>query len=291
MRNLFLYLNGEILPERDARVSVFDRGFLYGDGLFETLKGVRGRALMLEEHLARLRRSCACLQLPYPDSVDWETVIAALFEANNLTGEPAVVKIVLTRGVIEGRGLPWTDSPTLVIYIRPHSELPPEDYVRGMSVTVFPGSRGGPLAPHKTLAYLTSLFAREYAIALGFEEALLTDRDGCVLEACGSNLVWIKGNTLYVTPPDQRLPGVTESALRDALAAKGMAVREQSVLPEELEGADAVFLTNSLMGVIPVTRLNDLKLNRPGYIEITARFNRLIFESPGKPNKGLEFPG
>jgi branched-subunit amino acid aminotransferase/4-amino-4-deoxychorismate lyase len=276
MSERFCFLNGRIMPAQEIGIPVLDRGFLYGDGLFETLKGEHGRVHLLNRHLARLRKSCTDLNLPFPDDVDWERVLSALFEANGLTENPCTVKIILTRGIAQGRGLPKAQTPTLLIIIQPHPESPPEAYVKGMAVTVFPLPWENPLAEHKTLAYLNSLVAREYAYSRGLDEILLVNSRGFVTEASGSSLVWVEGETVFGTPGPGRLPGVTEAALRDALVQCGVQVGQREIRADELPAADAVFLTNSLMGVMPVTRLDTTDLRKPGYAEKAAEFNALL---------------
>ena len=163
----FVWLNDNLIPLAQARVPVNDRGFLYGDGLFETLRAEAGRVLFLTEHLERLEASARTFRLPFPAKVPWQERLAQLLAANGLSRGPARVKILLTRGVAAGLGLPEECRPTLVIYAQPYTPPSPEEYAAGWPVVVFPEGRSTFVGRHKSLNYLFYLAARQFALDQG----------------------------------------------------------------------------------------------------------------------------
>ena len=217
----FVWLNDELIPISQARVSVNDRGFLYGDGLFETLRAEAGGVLFLPEHLERLRTSARAFRLTFPENVPWEERLAQLLAANGLSRGPARVKILLSRGVAEGLGLPrsagppWSSGPTRIF-------LPSaEEYAAGWPVAVFPQGRSTFVGRHKSLNYLFYLAARQYALDQGAKEALILEADGLVSEGAATSLVYLHQGRYYTPAAASALPGVTLARLHRGLAARG----------------------------------------------------------------------
>ncbi|MGA9754499.1 MAG: aminotransferase class IV [Desulfobaccales bacterium] len=253
----FVWLNDDLLPLAQARVSVNDRGFLYGDGLFETLRAEAGRVQLLAEHLERLGASARAFRLPFPKNAPWEERLARLLAANGLSRGPARVKILLSRGVAEeGLGLPQECRPTLVIWAHPYTPPPPEEYAAGWPVVVFPQGRSTFLGRHKSLNYLFYLAARQYALDQGAKEALILEADGLVSEGAATSLVYLHQGRYYTPASASALPGVTVTVLRRGLAARGLALETRVTAVAQLQEADGLWLVNSLMGLMPVAAVD-----------------------------------
>jgi branched-chain amino acid aminotransferase/para-aminobenzoate synthetase component 1 len=252
----FVWLNDNLIPRSQARVSVNDRGFLYGDGLFETLRAEAGRVLFLPEHLERLRASVRAFRLPFPENTPWEERLAQVLEANGLSRGPARVKILLSRGVAPGLGLPQDCHPTLVIWGQPYTPPPPAEYAAGWPVAVFPEGRSTFVGRHKSLNYLFYLAARQYALDRGAREALILEADGLVSEGAATSLVYLHQERYYTPASASALPGVTVTVLGRGLTARGLTLTARSTPLTQLQEAHGLWLANSLMGLMPVASIN-----------------------------------
>jgi branched-chain amino acid aminotransferase/para-aminobenzoate synthetase component 1 len=252
----FVWLNEELVPLSQARVSVNDRGFLYGDGFFETLRAEEGQILFLPEHLARLRASAQAFRIPFPKKFSWERRLGRVLAANGLERGLARVKILLTRGEAPGLGLPQETWPTLVIWAQPYSPPSPEEYAGGWTVATFPERRTTFLGRYKSLNYLFYLAARQYALDQGAKEALILEADGLVSEGAATSLLYAQGEIFYTPEAPSALPGVTVGVLGRGLARRGISLTAVPTTPARLAQADGLWLANSLMGVMPVSSLD-----------------------------------
>jgi branched-chain amino acid aminotransferase/para-aminobenzoate synthetase component 1 len=253
---VFVWLNDGLVPLSQARVSVEDRGFLYGDGFFETLRVEDGRPLFLEEHLDRLDASARAFNISFPEGIPWEARLVQLLEANDLRHGVAAIKILLTRGKAEGLGLPEASSPTLVIWARPYTPPRPEEYAVGWPVVVFPERRTTFIGGHKSLNYLFYLAARQYALDQGAREALILEADGLVSEGAATSLILAQGDCFVTPASPSALPGVTVAVLARALNRQGKNLERATLRISHLEEADGLWLANSLMGLMPVSSLD-----------------------------------
>ena len=254
-KQALVWLNDDLLPLSQARVSVDDRGFLYGDGFFETLRAEDGRVLFLDEHLSRLRASAQAFRLSFPADLPWEKRLQELLAANGLLTGLAAVKILLTRGEAPGLGLPAAWSPTLVIYARPYLPPSPEEYATGWPVVVFPERRTTFIGRHKSLNYLFYLAARQYALDQGAREALILEADGSVSEGAATSLVLAMKERLFLPAAASALPGVTVAVLARSLKRRGKNLEQTPRSLSEVEQADGLGLAHSLMGLMPVSAL------------------------------------
>ena len=252
----FVWLNDNLIPLDQARVSVNDRGFLYGDGLFETLRADDGRVLFLPEHLERLADSARAFRLPYPAAVPWEERLARLLAANGLNRGPARVKILLSRGEAAGLGLPQECRPTLGIWAQPYTPPGPEEYAAGWPVVVFPEGRSTFVGRHKSLNYLFYLAARQFALDRGAKEALILEANGLVSEGAATSLVYLRQGRYYTPASASALPGVTLTVLGRRLDARGLTLDTCPTTVAQLQEADGLWLANSLMGLMPVAAVN-----------------------------------
>lgn len=251
----FVFLNGEILGESSARISVHDRGLLLGDGLFETMRAYEGKIFRLAAHLARLRASAEFLRLRFDYRDDEiEEGIAELIRRNACPD--AYVRLTVTRGpCARGLQLDPAAAPTVLMSVRSLAPYPPEQYRRGMKLIISAIRRNSasPLPRHKTLNYLPCLLARQEAMDAGAHGAVLLNEHGQVAEESVSNLFLALGGRL-LTPPvySGLLPGITRAAVMELAEAAGLRLEERPVGAGELFDCDEMFLTNSLMEVMPV---------------------------------------
>ena len=256
----YVAINGRILPEEEACLSPLDRGFLYGDGLFETLRVVGKRVFFLDRHLARMREAARFLRIPFPGGLDFLGIIQDLKEKNEILGE-ASAKICLSRGRHEGNLSLYTpSSPTVVILTTPRASTNPTDWDKGLSVTVegeVHQNDSSSLCGLKTMNYLPYLLVRTRAQEKGFEDAILTNMAKEICECTTSNLFFFREDRLE-TPEVScgLLPGVLREALMKCMEQAGEPVQEVKLAREALPSCDEIFVTNSLVEVLPVGRVD-----------------------------------
>jgi branched-chain amino acid aminotransferase len=263
-RDMIVYLNGSYLDATEARVSLFDAGYLYGDGLFETLRLYAGRPFDLKGHLDRLQRQLELLAFAWrPDYSTVNAVLHELADRNGLADADARVRLTVSRGGLPGRPLLLQDldtlTPSFSIMLEP---LPPEIAVwqeDGIHALVMKATFArGNFPQLKSLNYLSSLLALRFAVQRNCQEAILVDRQGKILEGATSNIFLVSRGTLY-TPPTRLglLAGRTRSLVLEAARALRHACHEEAFERRELLTADEVFLTGSVREVVPVVRIDD----------------------------------
>jgi len=263
MTKEYVLLNGDIIDGRKACLSAFDRGFLYGDGFFETMRAENGRVLFLEAHLERLYQSCKFFNigLQATGQSEWTDKINLLIKKNNLKETVAAVKIVVTRGPGKPRlGLPKEHAPTVVVYARKYTPPAKEKYTDGLAVEVFPYPHHSFLADHKSLNYLFYLSAREWAQKNGADEAIVLNVDGTVSEGATTNIFYVKEGSIIRPESAYYLRGVMEGQVINFLNKQGREIVTMPTTVSMLLEAEEVFLTNSLLGVIPVARIGETAL-------------------------------
>ena len=254
-----VWLNGKLVPADNATVSVSDRGLQYGYGFFETIRVADGRIGYLGGHLERFKHSWAALfTTPLPD-VHWADIIQQTLAANNLEKGVAAVKILVTAGT---RDNPPYDQQ-MAVFARPYSHRLEGKREQGQRLLIYPEPRQTPLAGHKTLNYLYYLMAGRWAAASGGDEAIILNPDGTVSETNTANILMLRGKEVRKTVSPHVLPGVMEKVVCECLQQKGYHVHEEKIQPADLLSADAVLLTNSLMGAVPVLSLDGTKLRNP----------------------------
>jgi 4-amino-4-deoxychorismate lyase len=258
-----IYVNGCVVEEEQAVVSVYDHGFLYGIGLFETFRSYAGRPFLLEEHSNRLAEGCDQLGIAYqPEAGSWAVMVAELLAANSL--DDAYIRFTVTAGQ-EALGLPAGDyeRPSVVVYIK---SLPPRNeqlYQYGKSLQLLELPRNTPEGPTrlKSLHYMNNILAKRelqrYAWADG-AEGLLTDENGHLAEGIVSNLFFVRQGILYTpTLATGILPGITRAFVIGLAQDSGILVEEGFYVWNDIQEADEVFITNSIQEIVPITRLYD----------------------------------
>jgi len=274
----YVFLNGKILAEEAALVPSGDRGLLLGDGLFESMRAYRGKVFRLAAHLARLRASAAFLRLSVPcaDERIGES-ISELIRLNSCA--EAYVRITLTRGASgHGLRLDGQGPPTLLIHVRPFAPHPAEQYKAGAKLIIsgVRQSSWNPLARHKTLSYLLYLVARQEATDAGANGAILLNEGGWVAEESVSNVFLVRGGKL-VTPPVHcgLLPGITRGVVLELAAAEKLPFEERPALAGELFEGEELFLTNSLMEILPVRSVDRRQIGAAAPGPVTSRVRDL----------------
>ncbi len=257
-----LWLNGALIPAGRAHIDARDRGFTLGDGLFETVRAHRGHPLGLDRHFARLRRGAAFLEITLPwEDRELRDAIGTTLAANGLSN--AALRLTLSRGVPKTRGLPPDPDavPSLVIDVQPFTGYPAELYRRGITAVTsqIPRNERSPLSRHKTLSYLDQALVRREAAALGADDALMRNTAGELVCASAANLFLVVGDDLVTPPIDAgALPGTTRELILQRLApGAGIGVVERGIHPAELSVASEAFLTSALLGVAPLTRVDE----------------------------------
>jgi branched-chain amino acid aminotransferase len=255
-------IDGSVVTAERAVVSVFDRGFLYGDGVFESMRVYGGRAFACGEHLARLARSARALDFEVPvDAHALEGEVARAIAASGLA--EAYVRVMVTRGPSESVTLTPSGvaTPTRVVIVEA-LRLPAKDvYTRGLRAVHVGWSRGqegGPAAGAKVLSYVASLAALREARARGAEEAIFVARDGSVRDASAANVVAVTPNGALVSPADGAgvLGGITRGHVFDLACTMGLSCSLQTVTLEELRAAREVFLTSSIREIASVVSID-----------------------------------
>ena len=250
-------INGELVPKGKAMVSVFDRGFLYGDGVFETVRIYNGIPFMLDEHMERLIAGLKTLRFQrLPAGI--KVYASRIIEANKVGN--GILRIAVTRGEVEAGIDPLAcKEPTVVITAKEGIPYNDEAYSRGFRAIVakIRKDRNSPLCRVKSTNFLTHILARGEATDAGVDEAVMLNYEGSLTEGTVSNLFLAKGDTIF-TPSIESgiLPGVTRKVVIELAREMGFKVTEGEIKPEELLGGDEAFLTNSLLEVMPLVEVN-----------------------------------
>ena len=267
-----VYLNGEYLPKNEAKVSVFDHGLLYGDGVFEGIRSYNCLVFKLKEHLTRLQESAHTIMLKLPLTLEeMSEAIVETLKRNHL--RDAYIRVVVTRG--EGDlGLDPANckSPNLFI-ITDKIILYPEDFYRnGMEIITVPTVRNLPEAINpalKTLNYLNNIMAKIEAKNSNYKEALMLNHQGYVAECTGDNIFIVK-NGIVQTPPTYlgALRGITRQAIMDLALRNDLPCQERVLTRHDLYNADECFLTGTAAEVVPVVKIDGRKVGtgKPGKV-------------------------
>lgn len=255
-----------MVPEEAARVSLFDRGFLYGDGVFETVRVQAARLFRWTDHLARLERSLSMtgIVLPEPSS-NLTSRAAELIQANRCTD--AVLRITISRGP-GARGYSPRGAGPATVAMSLHPRIVPPATGIHVIVSSLPVLADDRLGAVKTANKLRHVLARAEAEAAGADDALLVNQHGMLAEATGSNLFWIEGSRLVTPPPSSGLlPGVARGVLLETASAVGLEAEESEGTLQSLQQADGVFLANVVSGPVEVIRANGQDLRRSSWFQ------------------------
>ncbi len=254
---MWIYLNGQFVEKEEARISVFDHGFLYGDGVYETLRAYEGRIFLLERHLARLRRSCELIGLKPPiNGVDWISIVREILVRNGL--ENASLRLTISRGEGElGIDPGLCPHPTVVVMARdfvPYPEQMREEGIRLQLVSVRRNPRSAQSPQIKSLSFLNNILAKQEAIQAGAYDALMLNMDDHVTECTTSNVFFVVNRKLQ-TPSVACgiLEGITREVVIELASSLGIPVEEGEYTAEKVLQADECFITNTGLEVMGVS--------------------------------------
>jgi len=286
-----IYIDGKFYPKSEAKISVYDHGLLYGDGVFEGIRAYNGIVFKLQEHIDRLYRSAHTIMLKIP--LTKEEMINAVLETlkkNNL--KDAYIRLVITRGVgdlgLDPRKCP---KPTIIIIaddIRLHMGEAKEKGLTAMITWVRRDPVDSTTHEVKSLNYLNSILAKIEANNAGMDEAITLDKSGFVCEGVAENIFIVKEGVI-ITPPTSvgALPGITAQAVVKLARKLGYTVIERNITPNELFIADEVFFTGTAAEVLPVREINKRLIGngKPGAItkRLMEEFSKMVRD----PNEGI----
>jgi len=270
---LKIFMDGQLIEEDQAKVSVFDHGLLYGDGVFEGIRSYNCLVFRLGAHVDRLYRSAEGIRLEIPmtkEEMRMRTI--ETLKANNIAD--GYVRTIITRGVGDlGLDPLKCGKPSIIIIAHKISLYPDEFYEKGLKIITAKTRRNSSFAlppTIKSLNYLNNILAKIEATDAGTEEALMLNVEGYVSECTGDNVFMIKNGKL-ITPliESGALEGITRRAVMDIAEIKGMKVEEIMMRPEDILSADELFLTGTAAQIVPVIELDGNKIGRGNVGEMT----------------------
>jgi branched-chain amino acid aminotransferase group I len=286
-----IYLNGRFVPSSKAKLSPLDHGFLYGYGLFETMRAYDGHIFRLEQHLARLRCSAERIGLKHSILTTEEgkqslkTACVATLEANKLDN----ARLRLTASAGEGNMTPelgTCSNPTILIIAQNLVPLPPEKYETGFKAALSTLRRNSqsPLSRSKSICYTENILARMAAKAIGCDEAILLNEHGYLAEGSTTN-IFLVSNEELITPSLESgvLPGITREIVLEMACAANIKILERQVELEELIEAEEAFVTNSILEIMPLTWFESKPIGtrKPGQLTkvLRAAYKKLVVEA------------
>jgi len=287
VRQSQIYIDGEFFAEQDAKVSVFDHGLLYGDGIFEGIRFYNGRVFRLEEHLNRLWDSARsiCLEIPMSMPAMTEALLETIRQNDLRDG---YIRLIVTRGVGNlGLNPAQCKRPSVIIIAATISLYPAEIYERGLTVITCATRRTSPSSLNpavKSLNYLNNVMARIEANLAGADEALMLNESGNVSECTADNVFVIKHGQIF-TPPISAgaLRGITRSVAFELAAEMGVRITETDITRHDVFIADECFLTGTAAELIPVIKADGRSIGtgKPGPIttRMIARFREITRET------------
>ena len=277
---MLIFLNGQFVPAERAVVSIFDRGFLYGDGLFESMRILNGKPFRWDQHLERLQRGAEFLRIRIPHSTDTlRKAVDELIAKNKMPD--ALLRVTLSRGVgMRGYSPNGADKPTVVISLHPAPQTSNSMPHWKLIISSQRLPAADPLAQFKTCNKLPQILARSEADAAGADEALLLNTDGYVVEGASSNLFWVEDETVSTSPlPAGVLAGVTRAVVFELCQNLGIKTIEANIRAEQLKRVDGIFLSLSSLGIVEGASVDGAACNhsplvkqiRSAYQELTER--------------------
>ncbi|MBT3184570.1 MAG: hypothetical protein HOI59_07230 [Nitrospina sp.] len=272
MQDSIVYLNGLFTPLENAKVSILDRGFCYGDGLFETIRVCNGKVFKLDQHIERLLISLPLIFLDLPMTAEEIKAVVQETLARNKY-KNAIIRLTVTRGInAETFQIDSEIPPTLVVHARPHRPLPKTVYRKGVQITLLTMRASGlPSLKRglKTCNFLANIMVREISTQKGSMEGIIVDPDRGVTEGATSNLFIVKEGVLK-TPVINNLvlEGITRRAVLEIARDHKIPIEEGSMMPEDVLTADEVFITSSGIDIVPVIRVDDTYIGnkKPGIL-------------------------
>jgi branched-chain amino acid aminotransferase len=284
-----VYLNGKFVPESDAKISVYDHGFLYGDGVFEGIRAYSGRVFRLDAHMDRFFDSAKAIDLKIPHTQErFSELILEACRVNKL--RDAYIRPIAARGKGDlGLDPRKCKEPTIVIIARDFGKLYGDKYEAGLKLITVSPRRNSPaaLSPNiKSLNYLNNILGKIEANLAGADEGIMLDMQGFVSEATADNIFIVRKNSVVTPPTYNSLKGVTRSAVLDVAREAAFDVREEPITMFDVYSADEVFITGTAAEIAPCVEVDGRTVGtgRPGEVtrKLIAGFRR-ITQSTGTP--------
>ena len=278
-----VYINGLFWTIDKANISVLDRGFTYGDGLFETMRVYSGKIFRLEHHLDRLFQSARSIFIELP--ITKNEIQSAIYAAIKLNGlSDSIVRLTVTRGELDsGVNIDYSSPPTIVILVKPVKAISKKTYKEGIGIKLYKKSAirtQGISNKIKSCNYLSNIILRENALKENFFEAVLLDHNHNVTEGTISNIFIIKNNQLKTPLLNEFvLSGIIRQAILDLCLENNIPFKEDRITERELYEADELFLTNSGIEILPVRNINHHKLKSRGVRPMTKHIHMLLLKS------------
>ncbi|MAP10030.1 MAG: branched-chain-amino-acid transaminase [Rhodopirellula sp.] len=279
-----IYINGEYFSREDAKISVYDHGLLYGDGVFEGMRIYSGKVFALEDHMTRLYESARAIMLDIPIAIDaLTTAVNETVAKNGLT--EGYIRLVVTRGGNQLGLNPFAcEDPQVIIIADTISLYPEKFYTEGLELITASTIRNHPaaLSPRvKSLNYLNNIMAKIEAIRAGCIEAVMLNTKGEVAECTGDNIFIVRGDRLITPPIDAGiLEGITRNTVIDLARENGIEVAEEAMTRHDIFVADECFLTGSAAEVIPAVKLDGRVIGdgKPGPMtqKLNAAFREFV---------------
>lgn len=289
MDEYLIYLNGEYVPRSQAKVSVFDHGLLYGDGVFEGIRAYSKRVFKLHEHVARLYDSARAIDLKIPHTrQEFAELILETCRRNKLSD--AYIRPIVTRGVGDmGLNPLKCKEPTVIIVAYPFAPLYGDRYERGMKLVTASVRRNPPdcVSPNiKSLNYLNNILAVIQSNQKGADEALFLDKEGYVSEASADNIFVIKGGRVFTPPTVTNLNGITRATVLELCEKMKLPSKETFMTLFEVYSADEVFMTGTAAEIAPIVNVDERVIGegKPGKLtlQISKEYKELV-NSTGVP--------
>jgi D-alanine transaminase len=275
---MIVHLNGHFLPRERAHISPDDRGFLFGDGVYESVRAFDGHLFRAAAHWQRLGNSLAAIGIKNPGETEFQKIAVTLLKKNDLRAREATVYVQVTRGAAPRKhSYPRPAVPPTVYAFAAPLELPQKKWDAGVRVITVPDLRWG-RCDIKSTSLLANVMANEQAHAAGAHEAILV-RDGAVTEGSHSNFAAVRDGVLITHPADKRiLNGITRLAVLDLCRELNIPAREIAVNETELPTLDEAMILGTTNDVMPVAQINDWKIGngRPG--PVTQRLQQAFYE-------------
>ncbi len=274
-----VWLNGAYLPVTEAHISPFDRGFLYGDGVFETVRGDYGAPLYLANHIARLVSAAELLKMTVDAGYDWKEVFRQILIRNRYTDRVARMKIIASRGIHHGLDLRETDSPTILVYANTYT-IPEKKYRHGWKLHMVRDGYAPRLAKIKSLNYLYYLYIRQQAIDAHCDDALIMDEREQATETATGSLMFRTNGEWWIPSAEYQLQGLARSHVISILKEQGHNVEQRDATIAAMLSAETIWVLNSMIGIIPITEVSGYPVKEPMFEE-AAKLRSLLF-SRGK---------
>jgi branched-chain amino acid aminotransferase len=273
----FVFFQDKLLTVDKFSFDISDRGLLLGDGLFETMRSDNGQVIFLKHHWERLCHGLSVLEIPFSFSFEEvKSAVKMVLEANNLHKQSASLRLTVTRG--KGpRGLVPQRASSGIFFLAAFPFIPSQKTFYTAKISSIRRNEYSPLSRIKSLCYLDNILAKREAIKAERDEALLLNTKGKLVEASTANVFFLKEGCLYTADPlEGALPGVLRKIVLEMAREISMPVVFRTFFPKEIASLDEAFLTNSLLGIMPLVQIDDQEIGNGRKGKLTLQFQNIL---------------